>query len=181
MWIGRTIRAVGLALVGVMLLLFRNWLQPLTILATLPLSLGGAFLALRLAGLAIDLSSSIGLLTLLGIVTKNAILIVDAALAAERAGAARLAAAREAGLKRARPVAMTTIAMIAGMIPVALSGGAGASLRLPMAVALIGGLSVATILSLIFVPVFYVLIGSVMDRANPRFSRLVTTVPEDFR
>jgi HAE1 family hydrophobic/amphiphilic exporter-1 len=170
-----------LALVGVMLLLFRNWLQPLTILATLPLSLGGAFLALRLAGLAIDLSSSIGLLTLLGIVTKNAILIVDAALAAERAGAARLAAAREAGLKRARPVAMTTIAMIAGMIPVALSGGAGASLRLPMAVALIGGLSVATILSLIFVPVFYVLIGSVMDRANPRFSRLVTTVPEDFR
>jgi hydrophobic/amphiphilic exporter-1 (mainly G- bacteria), HAE1 family len=169
-----------LVLLGVMLLLFRNWLQPLTILATLPLSVAGALLALLLFGFALDLSSAIGLLTLLGIVTKNAILIVDAALAGERAGLTRVQAARAAGLRRARPVVMTTLAMIAGMIPVTLVSGAGASLRLPMAVALIGGLSVATIFSLIFVPVFYVRIGHFTDRLAPLLSRMLTAKPEDF-
>ncbi len=169
-----------LALLGVMLLLFRNWLQPLTILAVLPLSIGGALLALLIGGFALDLSSSIGLLTLLGIVTKNGILIVDAALAEERNGLGRLDAARAAGLRRARPVVMTTMAMVAGMIPVALVGGTGASLRLPMAVALMGGLIVSTALSLILVPVFYVMIGNFTDRIAPVFGRLVSTVPEDF-
>ncbi len=169
-----------LALLGVMLLLFRNWLQPLSILASLPLSLAGALLALLLFGFALDLSSAIGLLTLLGIVTKNAILIVDAALAGERAGLPRAQAARAAGLRRARPVVMTTLAMIAGMIPVTLVSGAGASLRLPMAITLIGGLTAATAFSLVFVPVFYVRIGNFTDRLAPLLGRLLTTQPEDF-
>ncbi len=170
-----------LVLLGVMLLLFRNWLQPLTILAALPLSLAGGLLALLLCGFALDVSSAIGLLTLLGIVTKNAILIVDAALAGERAGLSRTQAARAAGLRRARPVVMTTLAMIAGMIPVTLVSGTGASLRLPMAVALIGGLLAATALSLVFVPVFYVRIGNLTDRLAPVLGRLLTTQPQDFR
>lgn len=178
--LGFALGAGVLALLGVMLLLFRNWLQPLTILAVLPLSIGGALLALLIGGFAIDLSSSIGLLTLLGIVTKNGILIVDAALAEERAGLPRMDAARAAGLRRARPVVMTTMAMVAGMIPVALVGGTGASLRLPMAVVLMGGLVVSTALSLILVPVFYVLIGNFTDRISPVFGRLLTTMPEDF-
>jgi hydrophobic/amphiphilic exporter-1 (mainly G- bacteria), HAE1 family len=169
-----------LVLLGVMLLLFRNWLQPLTILATLPLSVGGALLALLLGGYALDLSSSIGLLALLGIVTKNAILIVDAALTGERSGLSRIQAARDAGLRRARPVVMTTMAMVAGMVPLTLISSAGASLRLPMAMALIGGLIASTALSLFLVPVFYLLIGNLTDRVAPVFARLVTTAPEDF-
>jgi HAE1 family hydrophobic/amphiphilic exporter-1 len=169
-----------LVLLGVMLLLFRNWLQPLTVLAALPLSVGGALLALLLGGFALDLSSSIGLLALLGIVTKNAILMVDAALAGERAGLPRVHAARDAGLRRARPVVMTSMAMVAGMIPVTLTSSAGASLRQPMAFALIGGLLASTALSLFLVPVFYVLIGNVTDRLAPVFARLVTTAPTDF-
>ncbi|HVE23111.1 MAG TPA: efflux RND transporter permease subunit [Acidocella sp.] len=169
-----------LVLLGVMLLLFRNWLQPLTVLATLPLSVGGALLALLLGGFALDLSSSIGLLALLGIVTKNAILMVDAALTGERAGLPRVQAARDAGMRRARPVVMTSMAMVAGMIPVTLTSSAGASLRQPMAFALIGGLLASTALSLFLVPVFYVLIGNVTDRLAPVFARLVTTVPTDF-
>lgn len=167
------------ALLGVLLLLFRNVLQPLTILATLPLSLSGAFAALLISGLALDLSSAIGLLTLLGIVTKNAILIVDAALEGERRGLARREAARAAGQKRARPVVMTTMAMVAGMLPVIFSTGAGASLRLPMAVAVMGGLIVATLLSLVLVPVFYVLIGDLTARMAPGFRRLSTVSAED--
>jgi hydrophobic/amphiphilic exporter-1 (mainly G- bacteria), HAE1 family len=169
-----------LVLLGVMLLLFRNWLQPLTVLATLPLCVGGALLALLLGGFALDLSSSIGLLALLGIVTKNAILMVDAALAGERAGLSRVHAARDAGLRRARPVVMTSMAMIAGMMPVTLISSAGASLRQPMAFALMGGLLASTALSLFLVPVFYVLIGNVTDRLAPAFARLVTTAPTDF-
>ena len=169
-----------LVLLGVMLLLFRNWLQPLTVLAALPLSVGGALLALLLGGFALDLSSSIGLLALLGIVTKNAILMVDAALVGERAGLARVQAAREAGLRRARPVVMTSMAMVAGMLPVTLISSAGASMRQPMAFALIGGLLASTVLSLFLVPVFYVLIGNVTDRLAPVFARVITTVPTDF-
>jgi multidrug efflux pump subunit AcrB len=178
---GFALGAGMVALLGVLLLLFRNVLQPLTIIATLPLCLSGALAALLASGLALDLSSAIGLLTLLGIVTKNAILIVDAALEGERLGLPRREAARAAGLRRARPVVMTTIAMVAGMLPVTFSTGAGASLRLPIAVAVIGGLVASTVLSLVLVPVFYVLIGDLAARMAPAFAKLSTVSAEDLR
>lgn len=178
---GFALGAGMVALLGVLLLLFRNVLQPVTILAALPLCLCGALAALLVSGLALDLSSAIGLLTLLGIVTKNAILIVDAALESERQGLPRREAARAAGLKRARPVVMTTMAMVAGMLPVIFSTGAGASLRLPMAVAVIGGLIISTVLSLVLVPAFYVLIGDFTARLAPAFRRLSTVSAEDLR
>jgi HAE1 family hydrophobic/amphiphilic exporter-1 len=176
---GFALGAGMVALLGVLLLLFRNVLQPLTIIATLPLCLSGALTALLASGLALDLSSAIGLLTLLGIVTKNAILIVDAALEGERLGLPRREAARAAGLRRARPVVMTTIAMVAGMLPVTFSTGAGASLRLPIAVAVIGGLVASTVLSLVLVPVFYVLIGDLAARMAPAFRKISTVSAED--
>jgi HAE1 family hydrophobic/amphiphilic exporter-1 len=136
---GMAIAAGILMLVGVLLLLFKHALQPITILTTLPLSVGGALAALLATGQALDLSSFIGLLMLMGVVTKNSILLVDVAIGGERAGLRRNAALMQAGAQRARPIVMTTIAMIAGMLPTTLGIGAGATFRMPMAIAVIGG------------------------------------------
>ncbi len=138
----------------VLVLLFKDFLQPVTILAALPLSLGGAFVALLLARQSFSMPSLIGLIMLMGIATKNSILLVEYAIMARRErGMSRLEALLDACHKRARPIIMTTLAMGAGMMPIALGvGGADMSFRSPMAVAVIGGLITSTVLSLLVVP-----------------------------
>jgi multidrug efflux pump subunit AcrB len=140
----------------VLVLLFKDFFQPLTILSAIPLSMGGAFIALLVTGGELNISSMIGLIMLMGIVTKNSILLVEYALAARREqGLSRHAALLDACRKRARPIIMTTVAMIAGMLPIALGLGADASFRQPMAIAVIGGLLSSTLLSLLVVPVVF--------------------------
>jgi hydrophobe/amphiphile efflux-1 (HAE1) family protein len=148
----------GLMMVyAVLALLFGSLLQPLTILFSLPLSIGGAILGLIVTNLPLSTPVVIGILMLMGIVTKNAIMLVDFAIEGMHRGIDRTTAIIEAGQKRARPIIMTTIAMAAGMTPSALAFGAGGELRSPMAIAVIGGLLVSTLLSLVFVPAFFTL------------------------
>ncbi|WP_421699268.1 efflux RND transporter permease subunit [Ancylobacter sp.] len=157
---------------AVLVLLFANVLQPITILIALPLSVGGAFIALLLTNNAMTLPVVIGFLMLMGIVTKNAILLVDFAIEAVHAGVDRTTALIEAGRKRAQPIIMTTIAMAAGMMPSALGLGEGGDFRSPMAIAVIGGLLASTLLSLIFVPAVFTLmddLGHLMARIFGRF------------
>lgn len=152
----------GLILVyAVLVLLFASFLQPITILFSLPLSIGGAILALLVTGRPLSMPVIIGILMLMGIVTKNAIMIVDFSIVAMAKGMARTTAIVEAGKKRARPIIMTTIAMVAGMVPSALGIGAGGEFRSPMAIAVIGGLLVSTLLSLLFVPAFFAVMDDV--------------------
>jgi multidrug efflux pump subunit AcrB len=158
-----------LCIYGVLVLLFKDFMQPVTILAALPLSIGGAFVALLVTGRALSMPSMIGLL--MGIVTKNSILLVDYAILARQAGMNRFDALVDACHKRSRPIIMTTIAMGAGMMPLALGLGADPSFRSPMAIAVIGGLITSTLLSLLVVPAVFTyiddlahLIGILMGR-----------------
>ena len=141
-----------LCIYGVLVLLFGDFMQPVTILAALPLSIGGAFVALLITGRALSMPSMIGLIMLMGIVTKNSILLVDYAILARKEGMSRFDALVDACHKRSRPIIMTTIAMGAGMMPLALGWGADPSFRSPMAIAVIGGLITSTLLSLLVVP-----------------------------
>jgi multidrug efflux pump subunit AcrB len=152
----------GLMMVyAVLVLLFGSFLQPITILFSLPLSIGGAIIALLLTGKQLTTPVWIGILMLMGIVTKNAIMLVDFAIESVRGGMDRNAAIIDAGRKRARPIVMTTVAMVAGMLPSALAIGAGGEFRSPMAIAVIGGLLFSTVLSLVFVPAVFTLIDDV--------------------
>jgi multidrug efflux pump subunit AcrB len=140
----------------VLVLLFKAFLQPITILMALPLSLGGAFIGLLIAQKSFSMPSLIGLIMLMGVATKNSILLVDYAIIARREGMERWDAIMDACHKRARPIVMTTIAMGAGMMPIALSWGASdQSFRSPMAVAVIGGLITSTFLSLLVIPAVF--------------------------
>ncbi|MDC8758926.1 efflux RND transporter permease subunit [Janthinobacterium fluminis] len=139
----------------VLVLLFKDFMQPVTILAALPLSIGGAFVALLITGRALSMPSMIGLIMLMGIVTKNSILLVDYAILARQAGMSRFDALVDACHKRSRPILMTTIAMGAGMMPLALGWGADPSFRSPMAITVIGGLITSTLLSLLVVPAVF--------------------------
>jgi multidrug efflux pump subunit AcrB len=147
-----------LCIYGVLVLLFKDFMQPVTILAALPLSIGGAFVALLLTGRALSMPSMIGLIMLMGIVTKNSILLVDYAILARQEGMSRFDALVDACHKRSRPIIMTTIAMGAGMMPLALGWGADPSFRSPMAIAVIGGLITSTLLSLLVVPAVFTII-----------------------
>jgi len=141
---------------AVLVLLFKDWLQPITILSAVPLSVGGAFIALLLAGSELSLPAMIGLVMLLGIVTKNSILLVDfAIMALQEPHTSKHSAILDACSKRVRPVLMTSVAMIAGMLPLAFGFGGDASFRQPMAIAVIGGLVTSTALSLLVVPVVF--------------------------
>ena len=147
----------------VLVLLFHDFLQPVTILAALPLSLGGAFIALLLTHNSFSMPSVIGILMLMGIVTKNSILLVEyAVVARRRRGLDRRHAILDACHKRARPIVMTTIAMGAGMLPVALGLGAEPSFRSPMAIAVIGGLITSTFLSLLVIPVVFTYVDDLL-------------------
>jgi multidrug efflux pump subunit AcrB len=144
----------------VLVLLFQNFTQPVTILAALPLSMGGAFVALLLTHSSFSMPSLIGLLMLMGIVTKNSILLVEYAIKARHGLSGHPPLDRDAALadacrKRARPIVMTSLAMGAGMLPVALGLGVDPSFRAPMAIAVIGGLITSTLLSLLVIPAFY--------------------------
>ncbi|AVS76081.1 efflux RND transporter permease subunit [Paracidovorax cattleyae] len=141
----------------VLVLLFKDFLQPVTILMALPLSLGGAFVGLLVAGKSFSMPSLIGLIMLMGIATKNSILLVEYAIVARRdQGMGRWDALLDACHKRARPIIMTTLAMGAGMLPIAMAwGDADMSFRSPMAVAVIGGLLTSTVLSLLVVPAVF--------------------------
>src|ERR1700741_3522302 len=164
--------ATGLMMVyAVLVLLFGTFLQPITILFSLPLSIGGAIGALWLTGKQLPIPVYIGILMLMGIVTKNAIMLVEFAIESIRAGKPRDEAMIDAGLKRARPIVMTTIAMVAGMMPSALAVGAGGEFRSPMALAVIGGLIFSTVLSLVFVPAMFMVMddfGSLIWRIGKR-------------
>jgi HAE1 family hydrophobic/amphiphilic exporter-1 len=137
---------------AVLVLLFARVFQPITILSALPLSIGGAVLALAVTHSPFSLSTVLGILMLMGIVAKNSILLVEFAIEEIRAGKDRLTALLEAGHKRARPIVMTSVAMIAGMLPVAIGVAGGASFQSQMAVAVIGGLITSTALTLVMVP-----------------------------
>ena len=141
----------------VLVLLFKDFLHPFTILAALPLSLGGAFVGLLIAQKSFSMPSLIGLIMLMGIATKNSILLVEYAILARREhGLSRWDALMDACHKRARPIIMTTLAMGAGMLPIALGfGAADSSFRSPMAVAVIGGLITSTFLSLLVIPAVF--------------------------
>jgi multidrug efflux pump subunit AcrB len=159
----------GAMLIGVLLiyivlvLLFHDFLQPITILTALPLSVGGAFLALLVTGMSFSMPAVIGLLMLMGIVTKNSILLVDyAVMARERDQSGRIPALIDACHKRARPIVMTTIAMGAGMMPTALGLAADPSFRQPMAIVVIGGLIASTFLSLLVVPAVFTFIDDIL-------------------
>ncbi len=140
---------------------------------SLPLAIGGVIGALLLTNNAISMPVVIGILMLMGIVTKNAILLVDFAVERVKHGASRFDAIVDAGMKRARPIIMTTIAMVAGMVPTALGHGEGGEFRAPMAIAVIGGLIVSTVLSLVFVPSFYLVMENVSSFFGWVFSPLV--------
>ncbi|HYD81712.1 MAG TPA: efflux RND transporter permease subunit [Paucimonas sp.] len=141
----------------VLVLLFKDFLHPVTILAALPLSLGGAFVGLLVAQKSFSMPSLIGLIMLMGIATKNSILLVEYAIVARRDhGMSRFDALLDACHKRARPIIMTTLAMGAGMLPIAVGvGTADPTFRSPMAIAVIGGLITSTVLSLLVVPAVY--------------------------
>jgi multidrug efflux pump subunit AcrB len=152
----------------ILVLLFQDFLQPLTILSALPLALGGAFAALLITGHGFSLPSLLGLLMLMGVVTKNSILLVDYAITAmRRDGRSPSDAIMEACRLRARPILMTTFAMTAGMLPVALGLWADGGFRAPMAVAVIGGLATSTLLSLIVVPVVFTYVDDLKRSWRP--------------
>jgi HAE1 family hydrophobic/amphiphilic exporter-1 len=159
--VGYMVEALALAVVFIYLILasqFGSFLQPLAIMLSLPLSLIGVMLALMLTRGTFNIMSMIGVIMLMGLVTKNAILLVDFANKARARGSDRRQALIDAGELRLRPIVMTTLAMIFGMLPTALALGAGAEFRAPMAHAVIGGLITSTLLTLVVVPVVYTIL-----------------------
>lgn len=173
-----TAMALGILLVfAVLVLLFGNVIQPVTIMVALPLSVGGAFLGLLMTGTALSLPAVIGILMLMGIVGKNSILLVDFVIEKRRGGMPRRRALIEAATQRARPIIMTTLAMIAGMLPIAIGFGIETAFRAPMAIAVIGGLITSTLLSLIFVPVVYTFLDDFETWIKPRLLHLTTYQP----
>jgi multidrug efflux pump subunit AcrB len=167
-----------LSVLCVLVLLFKDFLQPVTILSALPLSIVGSLVALLVTGLNLDLPSLIGLIMLMGIVTKNSILLVDYTFMGMREqGLSMHDALLDACHKRARPIVMTSVAMIAGMVPLALGFGGDASFRQPMAVTVIGGLITSTGLSLLIVPVAFTYVLGFERWVKRLFTRGRPSVP----
>jgi len=160
---------------AVLVLLYRRLLPPMVNLLSLLLAPLGALIALHIAGYALSMPVFIGLLMLLGIVAKNSILLIDFALEEMSKGVKKFEAIVDAGHKRAQPIVMTTVAMVAGMLPTALSLSGDGSWRAPMGVAVIGGLILSTILTLVIVPAMFSLAIGFEDRLAPKFGRWLTT------
>ena len=153
----------------VLVLLFKDFVQPVTILAALVLSVPGAFLALFVTHTALSMPSMIGLIMLMGIATKNSILLIDYVVLARREhGLDRWHALLDACRKRARPIVMTTVAMGAGMMPIALGIGTDPSFRAPMAIVVIGGLITSTFLSLLVIPVVFTYVDDLIGLVRSR-------------
>ncbi len=179
-YMGEMLQSFGLAMaagvlmvLAVLVLLFARLFQPMTILSALPLSLGGAVIALLLTNQPFSISVVIGVLMLMGIVAKNSILLVDFAIEEMRAGKPRLEALLEAGHKRARPIVMTTVAMVAGMLPVAMGWGGDSDFRSPMATAVIGGLATSTLLTLVIVPAVFTVFDDIERWLAPKAGKLL--------
>jgi hydrophobic/amphiphilic exporter-1 (mainly G- bacteria), HAE1 family len=161
--------ALGLAVIFIYLVLasqFGSFLQPIAIMMSLPLSLVGVLLALLLTGTTLNIFSIIGFIMLMGLVTKNAILLVDFTNHAIRDGRSVKEAILEAGQVRLRPILMTTMAMIFGMLPMAIGVGTGGEMLAPMGRAVIGGVITSTVLTLVIVPVLFTYLYSLGERAK---------------
>ena len=167
--------AIGVAVMlmyFVLVVQFGSFLEPFSILLSLPLSLIGVMLALYFSGFPLEIMSMIGVVLLVGIVAKNAILLIDFAKWNHEAGMPLREALIEAGRVRLRPIIMTTLALIAGMIPVALGHGEGGDFRAPLGRAVIGGLLLATVATLLFVPIVFAFIhGFLARRRDPAPAR----------
>jgi HAE1 family hydrophobic/amphiphilic exporter-1 len=150
---------------------FGSFLDPLAIMLSLPLSLIGVVGALMLTGDTLNIMSLIGVILLMGIVAKNAILLIDFAKWSEEKGIPRHEAIVEAGRARLRPILMTTFALIAGMVPVALGQGEGADFRAPLGRAIIGGVITSTVLTLLIIPTFYDILSGMRDRVRRLIGR----------
>ena len=164
--------ALGIAIVFIYLVLasqFGSFLQPIAIMVALPLSLIGVLAALLITGSTLNIFSVIGVIMLMGLVTKNAILLVDFSNQAQRSGKSQTAALLEAGQVRLRPIVMTTLAMIFGMLPMALGLGDGGESQAPMGRAVIGGVITSTLLTLVVVPVAYTYLDNLGKRAARYF------------
>ncbi len=157
----------------VLVLLFRSFAHPVTIMVALPLAIGGAFGLLVLAHSSFSISTLIGILMLMGIAAKNSILLVEyAIMAMKEHGMDKRTAIIDAAHKRARPILMTTVAMGAGMLPTAIGLGAEVEFRAPMAIAVIGGLITSTLLSLLYIPVVFILMDGLKTRSERLMGRL---------
>jgi HAE1 family hydrophobic/amphiphilic exporter-1 len=170
----RILTALGVAVLLMYLVLvvqFGSFLDPLAIMLSLPLSLIGVVGALMLTGDTLNIMSLIGVILLMGIVAKNAILLIDFAKWSEEKGIPRREAIVEAGRARLRPILMTTFALIAGMVPVALGQGEGADFRAPLGRAIIGGVITSTVLTLLVIPTFYDILSGMRDRVRRLFGR----------
>jgi HAE1 family hydrophobic/amphiphilic exporter-1 len=162
--------AMGIALMYLILVMqFGSFTAPWAVMLSLPLSLIGVVLALLLTGGTLNLMSFIGVIMLMGLVAKNAILLLDAARVREDEGMDREEALMAAGRKRLRPILMTTFALIAGMLPVAIGVGEGGEFYRPMAVSIIGGTITSTFLTLLVIPSFYDSIETARDGAVAKF------------
>src|SRR5690606_5129955 len=161
-----------LLMYAVLVLLFKSFAYPITIMAALPLAIGGAFVGLLLMGSSFSISSLIGVLMLMGIAAKNSILLVDYVIMARREGMTRHEALLDAAHKRARPILMTTVAMGAGMLPIAVGLGADVAFRQPMAIAVIGGLITSTFLSLLFIPAIFTIVDDVAGFFSRRLGKM---------
>lgn len=182
---GDTFNSLGLAMVmGVLFIFlilaaqFESYIDPFSIMFSLPLAIVGAILGLFLMGSDLSLVSMIGIILLMGLVTKNAILLIDFTKQARARGLERNQALREAAATRLRPILMTSTAMVLGMVPVALSLGAGSEWRAPMAHATIGGLITSTLLTLVVVPVIYTLLDDVTQRRRTKRFPTVSAVDD---
>jgi len=177
---GRIIAAMGLALLlmyFVLVVQFGSFLDPISILVSLPLSLIGVMLALLVTGSTLNIMSMIGIILLMGVVAKNAILLIDFAKWSEEKGTPRREAIIEAGRARLRPILMTTFALIAGMMPVAIGAGEGGDFRAPMGRAIIGGVITSTLLTLLVIPTVY----DILSGGRDRMMRLFRRKPKDKR
>jgi len=171
---GRIFTSLGIAILlmyFVLVVQFGSFLDPIPIMLSLPLSLIGVMLAMLVTGATLNLMSMIGVILLMGLVAKNAILLIDFAKRAQRGDRTREEALVEAGAVRFRPIVMTSVAVIAGMLPVALGRGEGGDFRAPLGLAVIGGVITSTILTLLVIPTFYDIVANGRDRLLARLRR----------
>ncbi|WP_366514012.1 efflux RND transporter permease subunit [Moorena sp. SIOASIH] len=161
--------ALGLAVLciyAILVLLYNSFLYPFGILVALPLSIGGALMGLLIGQKELALYALIGIVLMMGLVTKNAILLVDFVLANQKEGTSQFKAIIQAGVSRLRPILMTSVSTIAGMIPIALEWGADGEVRSPMALAVIGGFTTSTLLTLVVVPVLFTYVDNLVRWAR---------------